>query len=78
MAQHRFALLRPLLCYIRAPAQQNFTQIPDGDVYRGYQIDFAISAIVHAIVAELYYFGTHASPPESSRRHNGRAAVNGP
>ncbi len=43
-------------------------------VYRGTQVYFAISAIVHAIVAEPQYFGAHALLPNRSA---GRMEVSG-
>jgi len=61
--QSRLALLRALPRCLGTPAQQNFTQIPNGDIHSGRQIDLAVSAIVHAIVAERQYFGAHASLP---------------
>jgi hypothetical protein len=65
-AQHRLALLRALPCYVRAPAQQNLTQIPDRHVDGSYEIDLALGAIVDAIVTQTQYFGAHALPPNQS------------
>src|SRR5271163_4069680 len=64
--QNRLALLRALPRCLGAPAQQNFTQVPDSDIHCGSQINLAVSAIVHAIVAESQYFGAHVSLPNQS------------
>lgn len=78
--QCRFALRRPLPCCLRAPAGQNFTQVPDRDVDGGSQVycrtqlNLAPSAIAYAIVAEPDYFGAHALLPNQSA---GRMAVSG-
>ncbi len=74
MAQHRLAFFRALPRCLRAPAQQNFTQIPDRDIDCGYEIDLTLSAIVDAIVAQTQNFGTHASPPNQPA---GSMAVSG-
>lgn len=63
--QQQFALLRALPCYLRAPAQQNFTQVPDRDIYCRHQINFIVSAIVDAIVTKLKYFSAHSALRES-------------
>ncbi len=73
-AQHRLAFFSALPRRLGAPAQQNFTQIPDRHVDGSYEIDLALSAIVDAIVAQTQDFGTHASPPNQSA---GSMAVSG-
>ena len=64
--QRGLALLSPLLCCLKTLAHQNFTQITDSEIYRGRQVNLAINAVVHAIVAKLQYFGAHASLPNQS------------
>jgi len=73
-AQHQFALLRALPCYLGAPAQQNFTQVPDGDIYRSNQVNLTMIAMLRAIIAETQYFGAHSSLPNQSA---GRMAASG-
>jgi hypothetical protein len=75
--QCRLAFHRALSCRLGTPAQQNFTQIPDSDIHCGSQINIAVSAIVHAIVAESQYFGAHASLPNHPLAQ-WRPAVNEP
>jgi hypothetical protein len=65
-AQHRLALFRTPPCHIRAPAQQNLTQIPDRHVDGSYEIDLTPGTIVNAIIAQTQYFGAHALPPNQS------------
>lgn len=66
MPQRRLALLRALPSCLGTPARQNFMEVPDRDIYRGSQVDLAIGAVVHAIVAKPHYFGAHASLPNQS------------
>ena len=63
--QQQFALLRALPCYIRAPAQQNFTQIPDRDIDCRHQVNLIVSAVVDTIVTKLKYFSAHSALRES-------------
>jgi hypothetical protein len=63
--QHQFALFRALPCYLRAPAQQNFTQIPDRDINCCHQVNLIVSVIVDTIVTKLKYFSAHSVPRES-------------
>ncbi len=61
-AFHRqLALLRTLSGYVRTPAHQYFTQIPDSDICCGGQVNLAVNTCVHAIVVEPEYFRAHAS-----------------
>jgi hypothetical protein len=66
--QCRLALLRSLPSYVRTPAKQNFTQIADSDIYCGSQVNWAITAFAHAIIAKCQYFGAHALLPNRSMR----------
>jgi hypothetical protein len=67
-SKHQLALLSAPLCRLRAPTNQNFAQIPDGDIDSRHEVDLDISAILYPKVAELHYFGAHALPPESNRQ----------
>jgi len=69
--QQQFALLRAFPCYVRAPAQQNFTQVPDRDIYCRHQVDLIVGAIVDTIVAKPKYFGAHSALRESLCGQNG-------
>jgi hypothetical protein len=59
------------------PSTTEFHVSPDSDIYCGSQVysnsqvNPALSAIVHAIVAEPHYFGAHVSLPESIHGQNG-------
>ena len=69
-AQRQFALLRALPRSLGAPANQDLTQIADGDIDGCRQIDLAVGNIVAAIVTELDYFGGHSAP--HSTNHPGQ------
>jgi len=69
--------LRALPCYLGAPAQQNFTQVSDGDIDCSNQVNLTViatMAMFRAIIAEKQYFGTHAALPNQSA---GRMAASG-
>jgi len=64
-AQHRLALFRALPCHVGAPAHENFTQVPDSNIYRRHKVNLTIRNIVHVIVIKHKYFGAHLLLRES-------------
>jgi hypothetical protein len=73
--QGQFAFFNALPCSFRAPAQKDFTQIPDRDIDGRLESDLVIGTVVDPVLTQYKYFRTHASPHESLGRQNGEQAL---